>query len=151
MSNDDLPEDFKIINHPLEQVLDIEPGSTLLPTTEHRKTEIASAPSYDEVDNEINEQFQEVFDVAMDAYEQQAQDIETVDPKYRARNQEVAVQYLNTALSAAKEKNNIKQFKDKLVVKEAVAGPKTLNQQVVIADRNDMLKGIVERMEGKDG
>ena len=102
----------KAIAHPIEDVLEIESGTTLLPVVEHAPTELAVTSDYDEEDREINEQFQEVYDVAMDAYETQAADIETIEPKFRARNSEVAVQYLNTALNAAKEKANIKMAKD---------------------------------------
>ena len=131
----------RAIEHPIEEILEIESGTTLLPAVAPTKTEIVSAPAYDEVDNQINEQFQEIYDTAMDAYEQQALDIETIEPKYRARNSEVAVQYLNTALSAAKERSSIKMAKDKLVNK---ASPKVLNdnRSVIVADRNDILKNL---------
>ncbi len=135
----------KAIAHPIEDVLDIESGTTMMPIVEHESTELAVTQDYDEVDREINEQFQEVYDTAMDAYETQAADIETIEPKFRARNQEVAVQYLNTALNAAKEKASIKMAKDKNTVKVATGG-KTVNQLgVVVADRNDVLKEMFGR------
>ena len=138
----------KPISHPIEDILDIESGTTLFPAVQTTKKELAVTGDYDDVDQEINEQFQEVYDTAMDAYEQQAMDIETIEPKYRARNQEVAVQYLNTALAAAKEKSNIKMSKDKMVTKQATTGPQTLNQSVIVADRNDVLKEIFGRGDG---
>lgn len=138
----------KAIEHPMETVLDIEPGTTLLPAVETVKSELAVVPEFDEADCEINEQFQEVYDVAMDAYETQAADIETIEPKYRARNQEVAVQYLNTALSAAKEKASLKQNKEKMVTKAIASGTNIKDSNVIVADRNDVLKQI---FGGKDG
>ena len=136
----------RAIEHPIEEILEIEAGTTLLPAVETTKTEIAVAPDYDNVDTQINEQFQEIYDVAMDAYEQQALDIETIEPKYRARNSEVAVQYLNTALSAAKERSNIKMAKDKLT-KKAAPGVLNDNRSVIVADRNDLLKNLFEGKE----
>lgn len=144
MSDQDLPEDFKIIEHPMEGVLDIEPGTTQVPAIPQRNTELVVADEYDRKDEEIEGQFQEVYDAAMDAYEQQVVDTETVEPKYRARNQEVAVQYLNTALNAAKEKSNMKQFKDKMLNdRKNTKGPATVNNNLVVADRNDLLKQIL--------
>ena len=144
MSDQDLlPEDYKIIDHPMEDLLDIESGSTFLPATPSRSTELVQAEEFDSKDREIEEQFQEIYDSAMDAYEQQATDAEAIEPKYRARNQEVAVQYLNAALNAAKEKAGLKQFKDKLAAASKPQGPKTLNQNLIVADRNDLLKQIL--------
>ena len=147
MSDDhELPENYKVISHPLEDVLDIESGTTLLPALPERNTELVTAEQYDNKDTEIEGQFQEVYDAAMDAYEQQAKDAETVDPKYRARNQEVAVQYLNTALNAAKEKATMKQFKDKIVNdRRSSKGPSTVNNNLVVADRNEILRQIMGR------
>jgi hypothetical protein len=144
MSDHDLPEDFKVIDHPMEDLLDIESGTTQVPAIPQRNTELVVADEYDRKDEEIEGQFQEVYDAAMDAYEQQVVDTETIEPKYRARNQEVAVQYLNTALNAAKEKSSLKQFKDKMLNdRKAASGPKTVNNNLVVADRNGILKQIL--------
>ena len=135
----------KAVEHPLEEVLEIESGTTMMPTIEFEKTEMATIPTYDVVDSEINDQFQEIYDIALDAYEQQANDLQSIEPKYRARNQEVAVQYLNAALNAAKEKLSIKQAKDKNMTSAKSMNPQTLNQNVIVADRNEVLKEIFGR------
>lgn len=146
MSKPDLPDDYKVINHPMEEVLDIEQGSTHLPMVDERKSKATIPDNYDETDTEIVEQFQEIYDTAMDAYEQQANDISAVPPQFRARNQEVAAQYLNTALNAAKEKASLKMSKDKNIIKQT-KGPQTINQNVIVADRNKLLKTLL----GEDG
>lgn len=131
-----------IIEHPMEEVLDIEPGTTVATVVE-RSTDLVVAPEFDEKDNEIEGQMQEVYDAAMGAFDTQAADSELIEPKYRARNQEVAVQFLNTALNAAKEKSTLKQHKDKVSiasVKAANAG--TTNNNLIVADRNDILKHL---------
>jgi len=135
----------KAIAHPIEEVLDIEPASTFIPVIESEPTELAPVPVFDEGDHQINEQYQEIYDVAMDAYEQQALDVQAIEPKYRARNQEVAVQYLNAALNAAKEKANLKQTKEKLVAKPATGGASIKDSNVIVADRNDVLKELFGR------
>ena len=148
MSDEKLPNALKSIEHPIEEVLDIETGTTEVPAILPRETQLSVVDDYDNKDTEIEGQFQEVYDAAMDAYEQQAADTETIEPKYRARNQEVAVQYLNTALNAAKEKSNMKMFKDKMLNDRKAVGPKTLNQNVVIADRNEILRELMGRGNG---
>ena len=93
-------------------------------------------------DDEIEGQFQEVYEKAMDAFDEQSTEAELVDGKYKARNAEVAAQYLNTALHAVKEKSNVKQHKDKMVVaKEKAKTPGTVNQNLFV-DRNDLLKAL---------
>ena len=135
----------KNISHPMEDILDIEPGTTIATKIE-RNTEIAEDAEYDTKDDEIEEQIQEVYDSAMTAFESQMDESELVEGKYKARNGEVAVQFLNAALTAIKEKNGLKQHKDKIAIaKGKLTGSKTTNN-LIIADRNDLLKQIL----GKD-
>ncbi len=138
-------ETEKAIAHPIEGVLELEPETTLVPMIESEPTELAIVPEFDEGDRQINEQFQEIYDVAMDAYEQQAMDVQTIEPKYRARNQEVAVQYLNAALNAAKEKASLKQNKEKMVTKAITSGTNIKDSNVIVADRNEVLKELFGR------
>ncbi|GAG84806.1 unnamed protein product, partial [marine sediment metagenome] len=51
------------VNDPIEEVLDIEGGTTLVPHIE-RSTELTVIEEYDEKDSEIEGQLQEVYDVA---------------------------------------------------------------------------------------
>ncbi len=147
MSKDKEPEviveeEYKEIAHPMEDVLDIEPGTTLVPHQE-RSTELVVSDEMDTKDEEIDGQFQEVYDAAMTAFDQQSQDSEVIEPKYRARNQEVAVQFLNTALNAAQQKSTLKQHKDKLsVAKVRANNAGTTNNNLIVADRNEILKHI---------
>lgn len=130
------------IEHPLEEVFDIEAGTTLIPRTE-KTTDMVQATEYDEKDNEIEDQFQEIYDKAIAAFDDQVIEAEVVEGKYKARNMEVAVQLLNSALAAAKEKSGMKQHKDKTALakgKLTGSGTTNYNTQVVVADRNDILK-----------
>lgn len=135
--------------HPMEEVLDIEPGTTVVSTVE-RTTELVAAEEYDNKDNEIEEQFQEIYDAAMDAYDEQMGVSDNVEGKYKARNAEVAVQFLNTALTAAKEKSGMKQHKDKITIdkKKGPGGTTHIDQQNnIIADRNELLKMFRDQKE----
>lgn len=134
--------------HPMEEEMDLEPGTTITKTVE-RSTELVEAKAYDEKDKEIEEQMQEVYDAAMDAYDDQMGISDTVEGKYKARNAEVAVQFLGAALAAAKEKRGMKEHKDKLV---PTKGGTTINgnQTNIVADRNDLLKMLRDQAEKKD-
>ena len=132
--------------HPMEEEMDIEPGTTITTTVE-RSTEMVEAKAYDEKDNEIEGQMQEVYDAAMDAYDDQMGISDTVEGKYKARNAEVAVQFLGTALAAAKEKRGMKEHKDKLVPGKNSGGVNIGSQTNIVADRNDIIKMLRERDE----
>jgi hypothetical protein len=127
--------------HPLEDVFGIEKGTTMMPQVQ-RTTEMTEAPSYDPKDNEVDGQFQEVYDAAMGAFESQYAEAEMVEGKYKARAGEVAVQFLNTALAAAQSKSTLKQHKDKITRAVAGAGPKTINNNLIVADRNELLRDL---------
>lgn len=124
--NNNLPDDFeifeegfdvdmieKVISHPCEDVFDIEPGTTTVTVPAPRQTQLVRAEYYDEKDVEIEEQYQEIYDKAMDAFDDIQSDMEGIEGKYKARNNEVGVAFLNAALAAAKEKARLKEHKDK--------------------------------------
>lgn len=130
--------------HPLEDALDIEPGTTIIPRVEAIPTVLTPSEDYDTKDDEIETQFQEVYDAAMTAFEVTSETVMQIEPKYRARNEEVAVQYLNTALAAAREKSSLKQHKDKITVTKVKAmKPGTVNNNLIVADRNEILKQLM--------
>jgi hypothetical protein len=140
----------KEIEHPLEEVFDIEPGTTIMEYVEPTTTKLVKAEEYDKKDEEIEEQFQEVYDRAMDAFDTQSDITDMVEGKYAARNAEVAANFLNTALAAAKEKSNQKSQKDKLeVTKKNVGTPGTVNNNLIV-DRNDLIRAIQGDTEIRD-
>lgn len=140
----------KLIEHPLEAELGIESGTTLVEYSESVPATLVADEKYDNKDNEIEEQFQEVYEKAMDAFDEQFEEAQRVEGKYKARGAEVASQFLNTALSAAREKKELKQHKDKLEVAQQRAGtPNTVNQNLIV-DRNDILRAIQGRNEEDD-
>lgn len=135
--------------HPMETVLDIEPGTTLVPKTVV-STDVVPHVAYDEKDDELDEQFQTVYDSALTAFEDRQDETEVIEPKYRARNAEVAVQFLNTALNAANSKMALKGLKDKLDVSKARLGAGgTVNNNLIVTDRNAILKFLEKEENGE--
>jgi len=141
-------EEFdKATSHPLEEMLNIEEGTTMVPSSK-RSTDMVVKAEYDEKDDEIDEQFQEVYDLALDAFEAQAQEAELVEGKYKARNGEIAAQYLNTALAAAREKSDLKQGKDKLAIAANKLKPGDIGDgKKIIADFSEILRAVQEEKE----
>ncbi len=142
--NTDTKEIEVVIDHPLEELFDLEAGTTLMPRTE-KETDLVPAEEYDDKDNEIEGQFQEVYDAALSAFEDQVAEAELVEGKYKARNMEVGAQLLNTALAAAKEKSSLKQHKDKNAVSKGKLGGKTTNNTLIVADRNEILRAMASK------
>lgn len=135
----------KAVEHPLEEMLDIDSGSTMVEFIEPAMpAEVVTIDGvYDEKDTEIEEQLQEIYETAMTQFEVQAGVTETVEGKYAARNAEVAVQFLTAALNAVQTKANVKGGKDKLVVKALTSEPKTGG--TVIMDRNELMKALEKK------
>ena len=129
----------KAIHHPMEDILDIEPGTTMTEYVDAIPMEAYKPDTYDKKDAEIEDQLQEVFEAAMEQFEITREEAAVVEGKYKARNGEVAIQALNAALQAVRTKAEVKAGKDKLLMKQAGDGPKTLNQNLIVADRNDIL------------
>jgi len=129
------------VEHPLEEAFEIEAGTTLVPRVE-RSTQLVPMESYDDKDTEIEDQFQEVYDAAMEAFDQSSGRLHELEGKYRARNEEVAVQYLNTALQAAREKSGQKQHKDKIAVAEGKikGNANVTNNNLIVADHKELMK-----------
>ncbi len=137
----------KIITHPCEEVFDIEEGSTILTVQEPRSTELVQSNNYDNKDSEIEEQYQEVYDKAMDAFDDIQNDMEGIEGKFKARNNEVGVQFLNSALSAAKEKSRMKEHKDKLNTGTGGSAEGIVNNTQINVSTSDIIKMLAARRD----
>lgn len=138
---------IKNIEHPLEEVFDIESGSTEVEVYE-RETEVVDVHQYDEKDKEIDSQYQEIYDSAMDGYDTLAEELHSVEGKYKARVGEVSVQHLNAALNAASHKAKLKEHKDKLETKKT-SGPShvTTNNTLVVDDRSALMRELRSKVQ----
>lgn len=153
--------------HPLEKVFNIEPGSSFVPAlpqlddaTERAKeifdptsgefVQRSSVPVAAELDREeriedlqIDTQLDTIHTSAMIAFEKSQRLVDEVDPKFAARNAEVAAQYLNIALNAVNSRVDAKFKRQKIrLAKEESPAPSTVNNNVIFADRNDLLRQL---------
>ncbi len=134
--------------HPLEDIFNIEPGSTYDIARIDDDNEMiavpeqAVAPTYqdDAEDRDINEKIETIFEAAMDAYENQTALTEIVEPRYAARNAEVAAQYLNTALNATALKARTKNDKRRSSQFVPFNNTNISGSNVVVASRNEILE-----------
>lgn len=138
-----------VIEHPMEDIFDIPTGTTtIVREVQDTTTELVKSPQYDEKDNEIEKQTQEVYDHAITAFREQIQQAALVDPRYASRSTEVALQALSIALESIKQKSNVKGQKDKLFI-TSQKGPSTINNNLIVSSRNELLKKLMDEDEGE--
>lgn len=169
MSNlfDNLEDKPVVEPSPFEALFDIEPGSTetnpmvpidafgkvggsLVDPTTGEVVEQTVDASEAELDREerledlkLQGQLGTIHDAAMGAFHQQQTLAQEVDPKFSARNSEVAAQFLNIALTAVANRATVKNNRQKLRISKQTAGsPNTVNNNVIVANRNDVLRSL---------
>lgn len=103
--------------------------------------EVPQPPEKDQDDVEIDKKIDTIYDSALDAYNTQTAYTEIIEPRYAARNAEVAAQYLNIALNAAATRARVKgdRKRNSQFVPYA-AGAKTGG--VVVASREEIMRLI---------
>jgi hypothetical protein len=97
-------------------------------------------PEKDEEDAEIDAKIDAVYDAALETFQNQTAMVEIMEPRYAARNAEVAANYLNIALNAASVRARVKGDRKKTQAFVPYAG-KNANGAVV-ASREDILRMI---------
>lgn len=112
-----------------------------LTTTENTLPVVNAEP--DEEDKEINKKIDTIYGEAMTAYQNQTAFVEIMEPRYAARNAEVAANYLNTALNAVALRAKVKNERKKAAGGFVPYANQTTNN-VVVADRNQLLKMMAE-------
>ncbi len=134
------------MEHPLEKVFNMEKDSTnisvetVIPTTEIIQSGNVMPSQYDNLDQDIHMQADQVYKLALLAYNQQMLLSNSTEAKFANRAAEIGAQYLAVALNAVGEKSKFKQHKDKLKKSEIEM---QLEQSVTI-DRNELLRNILE-------
>lgn len=108
-------------------------------------------PKYedDEEDKEISKKIDNIYDSAMEAYQNQTAYVEILEPRYAARNAEVAANYLNTALNAVSLKAKVKGEKRKTAGGFIPYANNNTTNNVVVADRNQLLQMILNDGKSK--
>lgn len=140
----DTVEVERVTQHPLEQLFGIPSGTTVVTKNEAIPAELVDHADYDDKDAEIEAQLEQVYTVALNEYQNIADDAAQVEGRFRARHMEVAASFLNTALAAVRDKAKQKQEKDKLRSARPSNTPQTVNNNlgVVVADRNEIMQMI---------
>lgn len=150
MNADDFKQHTTTTVHPMEELFNLPVGSTQVTSVVHESAPLVDHVEYDSKDNELEQQFQAIYDAALGAFADQAGLVDKIDPKFAARSMEVANAFLNTALAATKERASLKHHKDALVVKQATAKSVTNNTTNIIADRNDLLRMFKQTQAGPE-
>lgn len=132
----------KIISHPLEDVFGIEGGTTVAEYREIVPAQLVPAIDYDDKDNEIESNLEEIYNTAMGHVLNIADTMDTVEGKYKARVGEVTATMLSVALGATRERRMMKEHKDKLTPNKNTG---TINNTLIVgdsvlADRNELLR-----------
>ena len=136
-----------MVEHHLEGIFDIEPGTTALTTSVLTQDVIENVEGYDDTDKEIDGQIQNVYITALTAFADQAGLMTTdEDPKYANRGMEVANMFLNTALAAAQSRANFKMHKDKISKKTNAQGAQVTNNNLIMT-RSELFEMMLRSKE----
>jgi len=134
----------KEIEHPMEDILDITPCTTIVEYKEVEPSPVVPMPTYDVKDDEIEGKLEEIYAVAMGNVETIGDEMERVEGKYKARIGEVTATMLNVALGAVRDIAALKMHKDKIQPVTS-GGPQTVNNNLVVADRNEILQMLLKK------
>jgi hypothetical protein len=139
----------KTIEHPLEDLFDINPGSTVVEFQEFVPDAPIESSNYDDRDLDIDEKLENIYTVAMSQATVIADEVDMVEGKFKARMGEVASTMLSVALGAVREKRMAKEHKDKLMPSRNIG---TINNNTlvvapdnVVADRNELLRAFLNQ------
>lgn len=110
------------------------PQSALVPPN-------TATPEKDEEDIENDKRFDEVYTAAIDTFNNQMAYTEIIEPRYAARNAEVAANFLNLALQAANSKARNKMDRKRATAFIPGMGGKVTNNTIV-ASREEILRMI---------
>ncbi len=143
------------ITNPLDELFntlpaDLSEADNYEPITEGELSMIQgqeAPPEKDEEDIEIDGKIDEVYDAAINAFNTQTAYLEVIEPRYAARNAEVAANYLNIALNAAATRAKVKGDRRKNAAFVPFSNNKTSG--TVVASREDLLKMLSTEAELK--
>jgi len=146
----------KQFTHPLETLLNLDPSDNSLDIeTEYAVATAAPvpAPAPTEKDDEyveVDKKIDTVYDAALAAFKNQTEYTEIIEPRYAARNAEVAANYLNIALNAAATRARVKTDRRRASgFAPFNNGGKTTNN-FIVADRNEILRMVQVDDEKKE-
>lgn len=107
------------------------------------------APEKDVEDIEVDRKIDEVYDHAVTTFQNQMSYADIIEPRYAARNAEVAATYLNIALQAAATRARVKGDRKRAGQFIPGMGGKTVNNTIV-ATRDEIMRMIAVDAETKE-
>lgn len=111
--------------------------------TEGELSEMAAPPEpeeKDDEDREVDAKIDAIYDAALETFQQQTEYTQIIEPRYAARNAEVAASYLTIALNAVATRAKVKGERKRQAAFVPYAG-KTQNN-VVVASREEIMRMI---------
>lgn len=99
-----------------------------------------NGPEDDEEDKAISQKIDDVYDKSVNAFEELNAYTQIIEPRYAARNAEVAASYLKIALDAAATRAKVKTDKKRNATFIPFSNQNSGTQNIVVADRNDLIK-----------
>jgi len=135
-------ENKKIINQ-LDELFNVEP-TTKAPIIYESAELTTQEKTQDEVDIEIDNNFNDIYKAAIDTFNNQMSMIEIMEPRYAARNAEVAANFLALALQANTAKAKVKADKSR------VQGSTKITNNTIVSTREEILRMISVDTESKE-
>lgn len=134
-------------NNPLDTLFDIEQEEAsdiveydAISEGELQTLAAPGATEKDEEDKEIDVKIDNVYTAAMETFQNQMAYTEIIEPRYAARNAEVAASYLNIALSAATQRARVKGDRKRIGTFIPQGGRVTNN--TIVATRDEIMRMI---------
>lgn len=144
-----------MISNPLDELFNTPPQNEVdeyEQITEGELAEMQAPPEQeekDEEDHEIDAKIDAVYDAALETFQQQTEYTQIIEPRYAARNAEVAATYLSIALNAAATRAKVKGERKRQAAFVPFANGKTQNN-VVVASREEIMRMISVDAEVKE-
>jgi len=86
----------------------------------------------------------DLYTRAIDAFEEQVNNASIVEPRFAARNMEVAKGLLDSAMEAIKLRQRKEEHADKIdIARNKKDGPRNQTNNILVADRNDVLREMM--------
>lgn len=146
------------IKNPLDELFDVSndemsgydevQASALVPA---EQTGTPAQPEVkDQEDTENDQRFDEVYTAAKTAFDNQMAYTEIIEPRYAARNAEVAANFLNLALQAAATKARVKTDRKRATAFIPGAAGSKITNNTIVASREEILRMISVDAETKE-
>lgn len=144
--------------NPLDNLFDIDPAgrnenNALSPITQDEIDSMAApvqaTAEKDAEDIEVDKKIDEVYEMAKETFQNQMAYTEIIEPRYAARNAEVAASYLNIALQAAATRARVKGDRKRQAGFIPGMGNKITNNTIV-ATRDEIMRMISVDGEHKE-